>query len=214
MSSQRDAAITILHKHGISCDQEMASHVTQITTLGTQNRELQNVIKQMRIELEQLSEWSAGKGGRQDSQEMPTLDYVRYMEEQVKKMKSENRQLAEQLELSVPQGKPPTPAHVKRSPVGERKQATPTSVDVQAQHRSHLIALSDTIATLHKEKAETEYKVQEWMRKVNQLQDRLKEEEELVMCVCTCVCACACVHTCVCVHVCVCACMCVSCAEL
>lgn len=181
MSSQRDAAITILHKHGISCDQEIASHVTKITTLSTQNRELQSVIKQMRMELEQLSEWSARKGVQQDSQDMPSLDYVRYMEEQVKKMKSENRQLAEQLQQGLPQGKPPTPGCVKRSPVGERKQATPTSVDVQTQHRSHLVALSDTIASLHKEKAEAECKTREWRRKVDQLQDKLKEEQELVM---------------------------------
>lgn len=189
MSSQRDAAVTILHKHGIS-DQEIASQVTKITTLSTQNRELQNVIKQMRIELEQLSEWSTRKGVQQDSQDMPTLDYVRYMEEQVKKMKSENRQLAEQLQQGglPPQGKPPTPGSAKRSPVGERKlPAIPgTSVDVQAQHRGHLVALSDTIASLHKEKAEAECKIREWKGKVGQLQDKLKAEEELVMQWCVC----------------------------
>ncbi len=55
-----------------------------------------------------------------------------------------------------------------------------TSVVTSQQHRSHLIALSDTIASLQREKAELENKSREWKAKAEHLQGRLdsiREEE-------------------------------------
>lgn len=185
--NQRDAALATLHQHGIS-DGDMAGHMADIETLRTQNDEFRNIIKQMRAELEQLSDWSVQRG-EPGTDSMPTVDYVRYMEGEVRKLKSQNRDLVEQLQQTVPQGKPPMPNSAKKRThpltLAEKKQPSPdhtppSSPAVNAQHRNHLIALSDTIASLHREKEELQNKSREWKRNVELLQQRLKEEEELV----------------------------------
>lgn len=185
MRNQRDAAIASLNKHGISCD-DITGHVMDIQTLQAQNEELREVIRQMRMELEQLSD-SPIQRDHHVNQSMPTTNYVQYMEEEVRKVKSENRQLTEQLQQAAAQGKPPTPNTIhKKSPnQGEKRRGHSTppspSVDVHLKHQTHLIALSDTIASLQREKVDMENKTREWKTKVEQLQDKLKEEEELVI---------------------------------
>lgn len=181
--NQRDAALATLHQHGVSCD--VAGHMTDMAKLKTQNEEFRNIIKQMRGELEQLSDWSAQRGDPSNDG-MPTADYVRYMEGEVRTLKSQNRDLVEQLQQTGPQGKPPTPNSAKKRTVQtEKKQpppdhTPPSSPATNTRHRNHLIALSDTIASLHREKTELESRVQEWRKRVETLQGKLKEEEELV----------------------------------
>lgn len=185
METQRDAALATLHHHGIPCDEEVAGHMTDIRTLKAQNDEFRSIIAQMRAELEQLSDWSAHGGERSGTEGMPTADYVRYMEGEVRKLKAQSRELVEQLQRTATQGKPPTPNSVRkkaRSPVQAEKQQpsehAPPCVNVQ--HRNHLVALSDTIASLHREKAELENTSRDLERNVEHLQERLKEEQELV----------------------------------
>ena len=182
--SQRDAALATLHQHGLSCD--VAGHVSVMATLRAQNEEFRNIIKQMRAELEQLSDWSAQRGDP-SADSMPTADYVRYMEGEVRTLKTRNRDLAEQLQQAAPLGKPPTPNSAKkrtRSPVRAEKKPTdhtpPSSPAADTRHRNHLIALSDTIASLHREKTALESKALEWRKNAEILQESLKEEEELV----------------------------------
>lgn len=179
---QRDGAIATLQKHGISCDNHMTGYVSDLQTLKTQNEELRDVIKQMRVELEQLSDMSSQKDG------MPTANYVRYMEEEVRQVKSENRQLVEQLQQTGLHRKPPTPTtNVKRKSLSparggkkHNRSISPSEESHTVHHHRHLIALSDTISSLQKEKVELENRGKEWKIETEQLQERLKEEAELV----------------------------------
>lgn len=192
--TERDAAIATLHKHGVSCD-HLGDHVTDIRTLQAQNEKLRGIIKQMRVELEQLSDWS----DRCDGESVPTANYVRYMEEEVRKVKTENRKLSEKVQQTAAQRKPPTPNNAKtdshspihddrkllssghdESPVPQETRRNSSPSGVRSQHRTHLIALSDTIASLQREKGEVENQAQQWQGKVKELQDRLKEEQEMV----------------------------------
>ena len=188
--NERDAAIATLHQHGISNDKEFRGHVANIQALRAQNEELRLSIKQMRVELEHLSDISAQKA----EQIIPAANYVRYMEEEVRKVKAENRQLLEQLQPSqgAAQRKTPTPSSTRAkkakqlSPhaqkqthtVGEPQEQKDSTV--VAKHRDHLIALSDTIASLQKEKGQLENREREWTRKIEILEQRLKEQEEMV----------------------------------
>lgn len=178
LADQRDAALAICQQNGISCNGNMATHITDMKALRTQNEEFRNIIKQMRTELENLTSLPPQKGDE------PTVNYVRYMEEEVRKVKAENRELMEQLQQRVPQGKPPTPNTARKSSSVEgRKSADHNSSLSHAQntqHQQQLIALSETIASLHREKASLESRVQEWKGKVEDLQSRMQEEKELV----------------------------------
>ena len=188
--TQRDVAIATLQQHGIHCE-DLGTQVTEVQALQRQNQELRAIIKQMRAELEQLSDWS----DRRASDSTPTTNYVRYMEEEVRKVKSENRKLSEQVQQMAAQRKPPTPNSVKAktsSPTLERKanhtespdmvqvKHSSATKDMHHQHRGHLIALSDTIASLQREKGALESQVQEWRSKCEDLQGRLKNEQEMV----------------------------------
>ena len=191
---ERDAAIDTLSQHGIPCGDHMTDHVTdhvtQVQTLQTQNKELRSVIKQMRTELEELSVTSEHRESQSNADTMPTLDYVKYMESEVRKLKSENRLLVERLQQTIPQGKPPTPSPsnrkilssppnpgVKRQHHSRSNPATPTE---QVQDRTHLIALSDTIASLQRDKTEVELACQHWKTHAQKLQSKVKEEQEMV----------------------------------
>lgn len=182
VQTERDAAIAMLHQHGISLDDKIFTGcVMDIQTLRAQNDELCHTIKQMRVELEQLSDISILKG----EQNVPAPNYVHYMEEEVRKVKAENRQLLEQLQQSqgVAQGKPPTPASArsrKAKPAVSEQQERSESTAMEAKHRDHLIALSDTIASLQKQKGELEMRERDWSVKVDMLEKRLKEQEEIV----------------------------------
>ena len=192
MQNERDAALAILHQHGISSnDKDFSGCVTDMQTLRAQNDELRHTIKLMREELEQLSDLSTLKR----EQNVPAANYVRYMEEEVRKVKAENRQLLEQLQLGqgVAQGKPPTPSSARSkkakqvSPADRHPHSTKEqqeqkeSAAVETKHRDHLIALSDTIASLQKEKGKLEIKDRDWSLKVDMLEQKLQEQNEMVL---------------------------------
>ena len=188
MHTERDAAIAMLRQYGVSFnDKNFTGHVTDMQTLHVQNKELCNTIKQMRVELEQLSDLSVLKR----EQDVPTANYVHYMEEEVRKVKADNRLLVQQLQQGqgVGQGKPPTPASARHKKVAQlspqaQKQSRSTGQlqesGAESRHRDHLIALSDTIATLQREKGELETREREARGKLEALQHRLKQQEEMV----------------------------------
>ena len=184
---ERDIAITTLNKHGLAgqVTDHVTDHMTQLQHLRRQNEELHGVIRQMRKELEQLAHSSETADisklttPERDRHVLPTLGYVQYMEKELVKLKSENRQLLERLQQAPPTGKPPTPSNGRRSPSPPRTSGS----GERRQHRSHLIALSDTIASLQKEKGSLELSVVELRSKVEELESCLSKEQEQV-CVC------------------------------
>ena len=188
MRTERDAAIAMLRQCGVLFDDKnFTGHVTDMQTLHVQNKELCSTIKQMRVELEQLSDLSVPKG----EQDVPAANYVRYMEEEVRKVKADNRLLTEQLQQGqgAGQGKPPTPASARHkraaqlSPQAQKQPRTPGQAQesgAETKHRDHLIALSNTIAALQREKGELEEREREARRKLEALQHTLKQQEEMV----------------------------------
>ncbi len=179
LQSERDAALDTLQSHGLSCDHHMTKN---ISSLEAQNSELRHVIKQMREELEKLTD-QPEMVGHEPSSSKVSQDYVRYMESEVRKMKLENRELLNRLQLSSPQGKPPpappppNSSSLKKVPSPPPSPTPPKSLRL-SQH--HLVALSETIATLNREKGELERRCEEERLRTSQLQDRLKEEKEMV----------------------------------
>ena len=175
---ERDIAIATLSKHGLAS--HVTDHVTQLQQLRQQNEELKGVIRQMRHELEQLAQVSearnpspSGQGGHAQ----PTSGYVQYMEKELAKIKAENRRLVERLQQTPPTGKPPSTG--RRSPSPPRSSNSVGSGE-RKQHRSHLIALSDMIASLQKEKGSLELAVVQLRSRVEELEANLSKEQEQV----------------------------------
>ena len=189
VQQERDIAIATLNKHGLASQvtDHVTDHMTQLQQLRQQNEELHGVIRQMRQELEQLAHFSEthdsnkrGVSRGQDKSVLPTAGYVQYMENELVRVKSENRQLLERLQQTPPTGKPPTPSisTAGRSPSPPR--ASNSAGEIR-QHRSHLIALSDTIASLQKEKGTLELAVVQLRSKVEDLEISLSKEQEQVI---------------------------------
>ena len=151
VQQERDIAIATLNKHGLASDCHVTDHMTE---LQQQNKELQNVIKQMRQDMEQVTNKDVS---------MPTTGYTEYIESEMVRLKAENRQLSERLMKSL--GKPPSPG----VPQVTKK-----------QHQSHLIALSDTIANLQREKAALELTVTQLRSRMEELERELTAEKEQV----------------------------------
>lgn len=194
LQHERDIAIATLNKHGLAgqVTDHVTDHMTQLQQSRRQNEELHAVIRQMRQELEQLAQSSENDrvghpaSPRQDRHVQPTMGYVQYMEQELIKLKSENRQLTERLQQTPPTGKPPMPssstANGQSSPSPPRNQSNSSggSRGERRQHRSHLIALSDTIASLQREKGNMELSLVQLRSKVEELEARLSEEQEQV----------------------------------
>ena len=189
VQQERDITIATLNKHGLASQvtDHVTDHMTQLQQLRQQNEELHGVIRQMRQELEQLAHFSEthdsnkrGVSRGQDKSVLPTAGYVQYMENELVRVKSENRQLLERLQQTPPTGKPPTPSisTAGRSPSPPR--ASNSAGEIR-QHRSHLIALSDTIASLQKEKGTLELAVVQLRSKVEDLEISLSKEQEQVI---------------------------------
>lgn len=195
LQREKTAAIAVLHQHNIPWRDHVTSHVTELQNLQAQNKELHAIIKQMRTELEQLSDLTEQRENahQREGTGKPSLQYVSYLENDVCKLKSENRQLAERL---AQVSKPPTPKSSRRQagptalehPSTTTGTAGPLSVSSgdshvarqQQKHRDQLIALSDTIASLQREKGQLERVCEECKGKAQMLQDKLKEEKEMV----------------------------------
>ena len=195
VQEERDVAVATLSRHGLVeeyqsvCQQGCVAqdHVTGpkdhvIEQLREQNKELHAVIRQMRQEMEQLtgfSEQGACKPHHQTGDDGPalTVGYVRYMESEVVRLKSKNHQLEEQLSLMK---KPPTPPllggrkHTSPPPTGDKPSRR------ESQHRAHLVALSDTIATLQNKKSALELEALQLNTKVQQLEESLAAHQEKV----------------------------------
>ena len=152
VQEERDVAVATLSRHGLVeeyqsvCQQGGVAqdHVTgpkDIEQLRQQNKELHAVIRQMRQEMEQLtgfSEQGDNEPHHQTGDDGPalTVGYVRYMESEVVRLKSENHQLKERVqELSVMK-KPPTPPLVfgrKRTPSPPPTGDKPSDVNLNTE---------------------------------------------------------------------------------
>lgn len=187
---ERDIAIATLNKHGLASQvtDHVTDHMTQLQHLRRQNEELHAVIRQMRQEIEQIAETPDGKPhpvlSQEDRSILPTAGYIQYMENELIRIKSENRQLLERLQQAPPTGKPPTPSASPgrgggNSPSSPRT-AGASSAGERRQHRGHLIALSDTIASLQREKGALELALVQLRSKVEELESSLNREQEQV----------------------------------
>ena len=143
--------------------------------LEQRNQELKAVIQEMRKEMEQCCVGGQGAplGGSRMGDAPYSAEYVGYLEREMAEMKVEKRKMAEHLEELGARKKPPTPP----PPPPPQSPARIPSSDVR--HRAHLIALSDTIATLQREKCALEVEVMQLKGREEQLQDaiRLCQEE-------------------------------------
>ena len=200
VQEERDVAVATLSRHGLVeeyqsvCQQggvaqdhatEAKDHV--IEQLRQQNKELHAVIRQMRLEMEQLTGFSEQRENEphhqtSDDGEALTVGYVKYMESEVVRLKSENHQLRERVQELSMMKKPPTPPLV-----GGGRKHTPSPPPTgdkpsrrESQHRAHLVALSDTIATLQKEKSALELEALQLNTKVQQLEESLTAHQEKV----------------------------------
>ena len=166
---ERDIAMATLGRHGLAeelqCREGGADdHVSNprdhmIQQLRQQNEELHQVIAEMREAMEQVTNWTeeTEKPANQiAAQEVLTVGYVKYLESEVVRLKAVKRQLGERVQELSASRKPPTPP-----PSHDKGSATPPpSGDKNAaRHRGHLVALSDTIATLQREKVALEGQV-------------------------------------------------------
>ena len=188
LRGEKDAARELLSQHNIPWPEEAsASHMTEILRLQSQNRELHEIIGQMRAELEQLSDLTEQREREQEEEERkrknevaPSVQYVAYLEKDVCRLKAEIRQMSDRLaQASKP---PPTPKSSRSDTGAGRGVATEGSSKsrLQQQHVDQLTALTDTIASLQRENGELERACQDWKEKNQSLQNKLREEKELV----------------------------------
>lgn len=202
VQEERDIAIATLRKHELVeeyqsvCQQGGAArdHVTEsrdhvIQQLKQQNKELHTVIHQMRREMEQLTDLpeqrdekdeASPKMAQDDGRSILTTGYVKYMESEVVRLKLENQQLKERIQELFQTKKPPTPP-----PLGSKRCTSPPLTGdkpskCESQHRAHLVALSDTIATLQREKLALELETLQLNTKVQQLEKSLTAYQEKV----------------------------------
>ena len=155
--------------------------------LEQRNRELKAVIQEMRQEMEQCV--SADPAGIADGQlrvkdafsrvsDAPySAEYVSYLERELAEMKAEKRKMGERLDELAAHRKPPTPPPPPPPLPLPQSPARTSSAD--SRHRAHLIALSDTIATLQREKCGLELEMVRLKGREEQLQGmvRLCQEE-------------------------------------
>ena len=173
---ERDDAIAALSKHGDRSEEcDLSDGAVQ--RLKEQNSELHTVIKQMRVEMEQLTQATHTPGTPDGGNPVLTPGYVQYMEREVTQLKSEKNQLQDQIRELLAAKKPPTPRS-KQSP--PPPPPTQSGKSVEQQHRSHLVALSDTIAGLQGEKAQRELECMQLRSAVEALEERLRLTQEKV----------------------------------
>ena len=199
LSGDRAAVQELLRDHNIPWPEEAsAAHTSEILGLQSRNRELHGIIQQMRAELEQLSDLAEQREKEHEEERrkteeekeevpLPSVNYVAYLEKDVCKLKAEIRQMSERLALA---SKPPTPSKGLRgssdaapgrgvagvvSSSGKNKQQ-----QQQQQHLGQLAVLTNTIAQLQKHNAELENACKDWKKKHDLLQEKLRDEKEMV----------------------------------
>lgn len=157
-------------KDHVSEDQEAISRDNEIAQLRQQNTDLHNVIRQMRTELETIAE--------------PTnqiaASYVQYMERELQELKSKNRDLEVKVQSKqISTEKPPRSPSVDKV---NKDHVTREKGHVinEETHRSHVIALSDTIATLQRDKSSLETQLSQCQAKVGELEVQLQDHREKV----------------------------------
>ena len=155
---ERDTVVAALEKprHGYQ-----TSSQGDFSELEQKNRELKAVIQEMRKEMEQCVRASDAPMRASHAplgvMDAPcTAEYVGYLEKELAEVKAEKRKMADHLEELGAHRKPPTPPPPPPPPPSQSPARTSSS---DWRHRTHLIALSDTIATLQREKCALELEV-------------------------------------------------------
>ena len=169
---ERDGHVT---KQSVSCSSHMT---TSPSELHQQNEQLKAVIADMRREMEQVSAKSTSHTAEHsDCEEGVVLSrgYMKHLEQELVRVTAENRRLRAG---EVPgldgksSGKPPAPA--------PHHDKLPGPSPPSARHRSHLVALSDTISALQREKTALELRGVWLEGRARDLGGALKQAQEEV----------------------------------
>ena len=185
---EKDAAIATLqshnlHQHFLTHLKEYGGHVTKPAVphdeISQQNEQLKSIISQMRQEMEQLSHNpQSGENGGFCSQ-----GYIKYLENELMRVTTENRKLrAESKEDTRKEDKmahKPPLAPPLQSHTAEEKPPRPSSPSM-ARHCGHLVALSETIVVLQREKTALELRVAATQSSLRNCQISLRETREEV----------------------------------
>lgn len=149
--------------------------------INQQNEQLRSIISQMRQEMEQLShDPQSGENGGFCSH-----GYIKYLENELVRVTTENRKLRadskeddskkeNKMACKPPLAPPPLQSHT-----ANEKPTFPSSPSM-ARHRGHLVALSETIAVLQREKTALELRVAATQSSLRNCQISLKETQEEV----------------------------------
>lgn len=187
VAKEKDIAIATLKIHNLYQDflshlEEVKGHVLKPShdssahiMLSQQNEQLKSVISSMRKEMEQLT---LQRPGQSTAGESPSCShgYIKYLERELVSVKSENRHLrAEGRQQGGGGGgaetRPPHPPQF-----GERLHSpTPSTT-----RHSHLLAMSEAIAVLQKEKKAVELRVIWLQHALRAAQTSLRAREEEV----------------------------------
>ncbi|XP_040186716.1 coiled-coil domain-containing protein 57 isoform X3 [Rana temporaria] len=197
---ERDRAVATIRKQGTlthigeQTQEAMPDFASsEIQKLQEQNSELRQVIGQMRKEMEMLCEqMSPGAAERTEPLSgntygtVPSADYVKSLEEEIKDLKQRNREMEEQLQLAPSTKDSPDPP-------ASAKPVLPDNVYIQ----THIRNLNETIGALRADKvasaaaakrleartahldamvAELNQKVQQKQAEINQLQFQVSND--------------------------------------
>lgn len=195
---ERDRAVTTITKQGTlthigeqTAMPDFAS--SEIQKLQEQNSELRQVIGQMRKEMEMLCEQMVPVAAERTEPisgnthgTVPSADYVKSLEEEIKDLKQRNREMEEQLQLAPSMKDSPDPP-------ASAKPVLPDNVYIQ----THIRSLNETIGALRADKvasaaaakrleartahldsmvAELNQKVQQKQAEINQLQFQVSND--------------------------------------
>lgn len=187
---EKDVAIATLNTHNLYHDflnhlEEVKGQVSKPSSshsmLIQQNEQLKSVVSSMRREMEQLSlqrleQLSLQRPDETTNRQLPTHScshgYMKYLERELVSVKSENRRLRAEGRQLQGGGECSRPPHPPQN--GERAHSSP-----HTKH-SHLMALSEAITVLQKEKKIVELRAIWLQQALAAVQTSLRAREEEV----------------------------------
>lgn len=202
LTQTRDQALATLQRHGLAIPTQLPNKEEQeklypydagdledlppeekIKSLTEQNDNLRAVIRQMRQDMENLSNELAarapsvvvqGRDGEEGTSVPLTTEYVESLEKEISELKSKNRTLRQQIDDMSQSAKPPRRTH--RVSAQAHGSLQPQDPFIQA----HMKELNGTIGALRQEKLELSAQVKRLHATVDHLQGSLNQVREEV----------------------------------
>jgi len=202
LTQTRDQALATLQRHGLAIPTRLPNKEEQeksyaydagdlqdlppeekVKSLAEQNDNLRAVIRQMRHDMENLSNELAarspsvmvqGRDGEEGTSVPLTTEYVESLEKEITELKSKNRTLRQQIDDMSQSAKPPRRSH---------RETAPSHGGIQPQDpfiQAHIKELNGTIGALRQEKLELSAQVKKLQATVDHLQGSLNQAHEEV----------------------------------